>query len=664
MRLFAVLLASLVVLALTTPIWSYVLGALVGGALTIVAAIALFTLPGLALLRLCWPDPLALDERLCLASGLSCCVPPLLLLYAHIAGIGWSSLACLLILATSAVIAFRPAIGLRKQTTPDHRRTLALLLLISLSILAARFYTIRNWAAGGFGDSYHHTMIAQLLIDNGGLFRSWQPYAPLSSFTYHYGFHSLIAWLSSLSEYPTTLALLAIGQTQSALAAPAAYLLTVRLLENRTAGLWAAIFAGAVSIMPGYYVNWGRYTQLAGQTILVACVLVWATLIEETAAEQPRRSVLLRLGLLAAITTGGLTLTHYRVTIFAGGFVLIYVLYTMLRNGYQPAIWFRLLITGLIYGGSGLALALPWLLRTSEGALPAIYGSFYLANNIGTDMGNSWSPDEVARALPAVLVIPAILGLLLCLFTRRWKSLVLVGWSALLMLAANPYLIGLNGAGILSNFAVIIAGYLALAPLAGAAPALLGTLLARASRIAPIVPLLQLGAAALTLAWGLNKQAAIADPAFQLYTQADAAAMAWVRANTSPTAKFFVNSFGVYGNTLYAGSDGGWWIPFSTGRQSNLPPFLHGQEAGEQPDYQQQVAAENGALQAHPIENPATAAALHAAGYGYLYDGPAQNPPGEYIDPARLAGSPLYELVYQQDGVTIWRVRDSTERTE
>ena len=78
--------------------------------------------------------------------------------------------------------------------------TLAALLLAGLAI---RLYVVRDLPAGLWGDSYHHTMITQLLLDNHGLFSSWQPYAPLETFTYHYGFHAnaaLLSWLTGLDS--------------------------------------------------------------------------------------------------------------------------------------------------------------------------------------------------------------------------------------------------------------------------------------------------------------------------------------------------------------------------------------------------------------------------------------------------------------------------------
>jgi hypothetical protein len=625
--------------------------------IAILATVALLLLPGLALLRLLWPLPLPLDERVCMAIGLSCAIPPLLLLYAHLLGLPWGSVASFLTLASCGLIAFWPRRARPVEQQQPGLVALALLVLITLAVLWSRFATIAGWVGGAFGDSYHHTLIAQLLVDNGGLFRSWQPYAPLASFTYHYGFHSLVAWLNWLSGYPTTLGLLAIGQTQSALAAPMAYLLASRLLGSRAAGLWAAIFAGVVSTMPGYYVNWGRYTQLAGQIILVPCVLTWAALIDEAISTTARRGVLLRLGTLAALVTAGLMLTHYRVTIFAAGFVVVYGLYTLVVRARSLTGTGRLVGSGLLSAICGLLLALPWLLRTQEGSLVTIYGGYYLSTNVGTELGNAIPINEITNYVPYTLLVPAVVGLIVCLFLRQWQALILVGWGAFLALAANPYVLGLNGAGIVANFALLIAAYMALAPLAGAAPALLGHYLAGLPRLAMATQAVQIGLGIVVLLLGVNWQMRLGDPTFQLYTPADAEAFEWIRTNLPEDGKIYVNSFGAYGGALWAGSDGGWWLPFLTLRETNLPPFLHGQELAETPGYQAQVAASNSALQAHPLNSTLTAEALKNAGYRYLYNGPAATPPGEYIDPALLRTSPFYETIYDRDGVTIWRVR-------
>jgi hypothetical protein len=505
---------------------------------------------------------------------------------------------------------------------------------------------------GEFGDSVHHTIIAQLLVDNGGLFRSWRPYAALTTLTYHYGFHSLVAGLSWLSGQPVRLALLTVGQTESALAAPLLYLLTLRLSGSRPAALWAALIAGLLSAMPAYYASWGRYTQLGGQTALVAVCVVWMALLDTAAGPAARPAQLARQIALAAIGTAGLALIHYRVAIFAACFVLAYAAYLLAARVRSWRALATLAGAGTASGALAMLLTTPWLLRLREGKLLAIGGNF-AAQNIGTEGVNGIPTSILGMLSPWPLVALAAAALGLSLWRRQWAILVLPLWAGLVWLAANPYLLGLTGAGIISNFAVLIAGYLLLAPLAGVALAWLGDLVARwrpARHLAPV-------AGAALAAWGLSWQPLCIDRSNELLRPADLAAMAWIARATPPESRFFVNSFPAYGDTLYAGSDGGWLLTFFSGRASNLPPITYGSEAGPTPDYRALVNQQNAAIMAHPAASAAAAAALRAAGYTYLYDGPAASPPGEYIDPAALAQSPLYERVYAADGVTIWRLR-------
>ncbi len=72
---------------------------------------------------------------------------------------------------------------------------------IVVLIVITRFWAIRSLDLPMWGDSYQHTMIAQLLVDHGGLFTSWQPYTDLNTFTYHFGFHSAVAvfdWITHM----------------------------------------------------------------------------------------------------------------------------------------------------------------------------------------------------------------------------------------------------------------------------------------------------------------------------------------------------------------------------------------------------------------------------------------------------------------------------------
>jgi hypothetical protein len=273
----------------------------------------LFVVPGWALLAWFWPGRrLEWAEMLGLAVGVSLALYPLLFLWTDLVGLhlgplyAWLPVAGGLAALAWRYRSWRPRHGgeaLRQWAQsaafwPD----LTLLVVIGL-VFGVRFLVIRSLDAPMWGDSYHHTMIAQLLVDNGGLFDSWQPYAELDRFTYHFGFHSAVAVLHWLTALGSMAATLWGGQILNGLAALALYPLALRVVERRWAGVWAVLLAGLLSPMPMFYVNWGRYTQLAGQVILPAAV--WLTWEAVDLAERKWRLLA-----LTALAAAGLALTH------------------------------------------------------------------------------------------------------------------------------------------------------------------------------------------------------------------------------------------------------------------------------------------------------------------------------------------------------------------
>lgn len=55
-------------------------------------------------------------------------------------------------------------------------------------------------------------MIAQLMVEHRGLFRSWEPYAALQTFTYHFGFHAHVAAITWMTGIATPRAVVLTGQ--------------------------------------------------------------------------------------------------------------------------------------------------------------------------------------------------------------------------------------------------------------------------------------------------------------------------------------------------------------------------------------------------------------------------------------------------------------------
>ncbi len=130
------------------------------------------------------------------------------------------------------------------------------LFSVFISLFLIRFYAIRSLPLPMWGDSVHHTLIVQLLLDNGGLFDSWQPYAEMESLTYHFGFHAIVAVFAMLSGLDAARATLIMGQFLNVFAVLSLAPLAWKISNgNRWATIVSWLFAGFISFMPMYYTN-------------------------------------------------------------------------------------------------------------------------------------------------------------------------------------------------------------------------------------------------------------------------------------------------------------------------------------------------------------------------------------------------------------------------
>jgi len=124
-----------------------------------------------------------------------------------------------------------------------------------------------------------------------------------------------------------------------------------------------------------------------------------------------------------------------------------------------------------------------------------------------------------------------------------------------------------------------------------------------------------------------------------------------------------VNSFFAYGDTVIVGSDGGWWLPLLSQRQTTLPPLTYGSEGGPHPDYIQWINALTTEIQNKGIAHPDVLALLRARGITYVYIGQRQgrvNYGGPYVlDPQQLLADPNFRLAYHQDRVWIFQIQQT-----
>src|SRR5689334_22021853 len=219
----------------------------------VVLALLLLTLPGLALLRLAGGPLRTLDclSRFTIAPGITTALTVLIFVWCKLVRLQAGPVLPWLVLTISAaILVFVRENGFSIPRWKDCASTirqisagqlfggLALLGIITI-LFGVRFRAVWDWCVPPGVDTAQHTVITQLLIEHGGLFSSWAPYADAETFTYHFGFHSvaaMFAWLSGLDAVRAVLVTTRVFQ-----AVAAASLVSVVRLWVRNA--WGGIFA-------------------------------------------------------------------------------------------------------------------------------------------------------------------------------------------------------------------------------------------------------------------------------------------------------------------------------------------------------------------------------------------------------------------------------------
>ncbi len=665
---------------------------LVGGALAwlglAVALLAVFFVPGFALTFLLTrgrrapplPDYSSLTDpagRFALSAGLSLAFWPLLFLLLSFLPVSLNApLAWLIVGAAGVIIAVRilrwpPSdsahrredeegadasdrwAGLRAVWSPDNRLVSATFALLLLLTAALRTLHARGLAVSPWVDSIQHAVATQLFTEGGRLPTTWGPHVFDIPFAYHFGFHATAAIFTWLSGLPIENALLMTGQVVQTLVVVAVYLLTARITGRRGAGLVAMAIVGAVTLMPSYYLTWGRYTQLTGLALFpTAAVLAF----DAISARPPvgRRII------LAGLATGALVITHYRVLMILAALVTAYLIVASVAAIWErrslASMWLRAALVAM----AALLFALPWFLRLGTALLPsgALGGWLAAPQSFNTP---HWELLGL-RYHRELLYIAAPLGMLLSvtgavirafnakfpLWTRPTLAPMIALAVALPMLITNPGLLGLRNSWVMSNDSLLISGFLPIALLTGYAVAALMELLVwklpwRAQRAVNITAAVVLLVAALYFADGMLS---VVNPVTILATDADVKAAAWVRANTPPAARFLVNAR-PWQEGAYAAPDGGGWLPILADRQVTLPPvsYTYASSAALMDRVTRTARAVAEAKQAEDI-----LPIMDEEGANYVYIGAK----GGALKPEMFRERADFRQVYATDGVWIF----------
>ncbi|MDW8292645.1 MAG: hypothetical protein RML84_06055 [Anaerolineae bacterium] len=617
------------------------------GLLLLVAAT--YILPGYAFLTWIYPETgLPLPGRIALSLGASIAVYPLLIFWSSVLGwqLGiWSAGLPILVSILALVLKIHKrdstqSIKARLQTWYQSEAFLPDLSLgfVLLATLATRLLVMRTLPVPLGSDSYHHSLVTQLLVENSGLFSNWGRYAPLQSFTYHFGFHTSAAVWHWLTRLPPHESVFFVGQTFNGLAALALYPVAFLLYPSRWSGTVATLMAGLLLPMPAFYINWGRYPQITGQIIL-ATLVTHAWLFSQERKLNRR----IRIVFVLALVFAGLLLTHYRVSAFFVLFLLSLWVVESMRQRRAKGDGVLLVIVFLF----GILLTLPWWTRVLDGMLDDWVGRHFFA--VLRQRYGFWIEFNRLRDLDQVmhplLWLTFVLGIGYALWARNSLSAVFGVWFILLLLLTNPEWVGLPGGGMVGRNNLAISAY------AGATPFQSLLIVSLVERF-PCRRLLGVLLTAVSLALavlGVPRQLGIVERGSIFVTSPDLRAMEWMNQNLPRGSKVFAEPT-LLVDEVVVGSDAGWWLPLLTHHKSNIPPLTYLIERAHDSNFQQEIA--DSARKWSSAASPAKF--LRDLGFEYVYVG--QRISDDHLLRSRISTGD-FETVYARDRVIIAKVR-------
>lgn len=607
------------------------------------------------------------STRFCLAAGLGIAFYPLLFSWLDFMGLSLGAGAFALGAAIGLSSLLWRTLSLWRSPGPtglppinfgriSHHADYGFLVVLAV-LLFTRFWPLRGVEAPFWGDSVQHAFIVQLMMDHGGLFHDWRPYADFLTFTHQFGFHANAAVYGALRGLSGVEATLEIGQVMNVMAILTLYPLAVHVAGgNRWAGVAAMFVGGLLSQQPAMYFNWGRYAQLSGMVVLpVSILLLWRMV--DGKGWQPRGVI------VNGIALAGMALCYYRMPLFYGAFAFLCLFFWLVPVwGWDSRRW----KIGLANLSGAFALCIAFL----SPHFSRILGSALLGRAVATLQGVPqdwvWGDYQIWRSLPDYYPIwmqQWAGGALLWSFIVSHRRGFLMGlWGVSLGSLVALSLLQIPLMGELQNFAVVIALYMPISVMTGWTVGWVMDWL-HANLEGGWRRLLPKGAIVASLAVSvltLSPTRYIADEQYNMVTAPDLLAMNWIGENLDSEAKVLVPGFRIYGGRTVVGADAGWWIPLMGGRANSMPPQY---ALLEQPLKLEQVSDLVdliASLEGIPLSKLHAAALLCDQGYSHVFLGQKQGAVGfevrQLYTEAQLNQNPALQPVYAQDRVRIYEV--------
>ena len=517
--------------------------------------------------------------------------------------------------------------------------------------MITRLLQVENLFVPNWTDGLAHQNALNVLFANGVV--------PINQI-YHIGFYLNAFFAQSLLGLDSPEATLIFGQWLSVASGMTFYLLAQKFFGAKLVPLICLAFYWFLSPFPAYLISWGRYPILLGMTLLPAAITFSIEWIETKKIHS---------FFLASLFAVSLLLTHYSIFVIWGISIFSYLIFQKIENRSRDSndkpyglstykltaqIGLLLLLLGLFFypkiktilsfseicdntfpyldvcirqiANSSHIFGIPT--TNLNGPLLSTYGNLInfinQAKRVITDADTKYMFYLTLKQGGKIIWICGILGLVIIFQKNRKLFYGVVGWLMFLILFSVIQTL-LLAVAVPNVTNIIIFFSIPLTLLCGVALQYFLETKEYTARLRNII----LGALTGLILLGAYESIETVNPATILFNREDQEAVAWINQNTNVNATILINSF--YWGSWYVPSDGGGWVSTLTRRNTVFPSS------------QQEFADIQGVIDINKVS------------YVYLVDGY-----GELQ--ASIFEKSNFKIVYQKDGVSIYKVLSSSSQ--
>lgn len=507
-----------------------------------------------------------------------------------------------------------------------------------------------------WSDSLHHTLLTQLTAVRGQLPYTLEPYEPTWLGMYHLGLYSLTGLVQQLGKVPAHTALLWTSQVLNSLCGVGVFFALDKNV-GRKGALVGTIVVGLLSFQPAWYANWGRFTQISSQAILlIAWVVTWEVISAWRRWDWSKREIIFGI-LTAACLNAAVFLLHFRVAGFYLPLLAITCIWELV-DAAKPQSFTRTLAGLLIVGLVTILFTAPALIEALSqyimSRMAAVDTS--VTREVTENAYYSFSFDSLfVIGLQRWLFYWASISLAIGLFYRNKIVWMVTLWVSILWAEGEAYRLNIPWLSFTNMGAILIMLYIP-------AGLLIGTTIEELLRRFSLLrrEKVQVGLLAIIFFMGYiasYDRITGVEAYRQFITPGDVPAMEWIKTNTPKSAIFAINTH-FWLPKFPHGTDGGYWIPYFTDRRTTAGTMLTSLGPKE---YFQQTLSMSQAAEQLAVSPQEGVKELCRLGVRYIYIGPRGDFSGTALNASQLSVIPGLQLSLAENGVSIFNIVECPE---